>query len=41
MSIEQMRNEVIKLYPGASWKNRVMNMSDAQILAIYNRMVKK
>jgi hypothetical protein len=40
MSIEQMRAEVIKLYPGNGWKTRVLNMSEAQIIAIYNRQIK-
>lgn len=40
MSIEQMRNEVIKLYPGRGWQIRVLAMTDAQILAIYNKSVK-
>ena len=41
MSIEQMRAEVAKLYTGEAWKRRVLNMSDAQIIAIYNKRVKK
>jgi hypothetical protein len=41
MSIEQMRAEVAKLYSGESWKRRVRDMSDAQILAIYNKQVRK
>ena len=40
MSIEQMRNEVMKLYPGPCWQKRVKNMTDAQIFAIYNKSVK-
>lgn len=41
MSIEQMRNEVIKLYPGRGWQSRVLAMTDAQIFAIYNKSVNK
>ena len=41
MSIEQKRAEVAKLYSGESWRRRVLNMSDAQIFAIYNKQVKK
>ena len=37
MSIEQMRAEVANLYPGESWKRRVLNMSDAQVFAIYQK----
>ena len=41
MSIEQMRAEVAKLYPGYAWKMRVQAMSDAQILAIYNKQIRR
>lgn len=39
MSIEQMRNEVMKLYSGRGWQIRVLAMSDAQIFSIYNKSV--
>ena len=39
MTIEQMRAEVAKLYPGASWQERVARMPDGQILAIYQRQI--
>ena len=39
MTVEQMRAEVAKLYPGEKWKERVAKMSDGQILAIYKRQV--
>jgi len=41
MSIEQMRDAVMRLYPGDGWRIRVMNMKDAQIVAIYNKRVLK
>lgn len=41
MSIEQMRAEVAKLYSGESWRRRVRDMPDKQILAIYNKQVRK
>lgn len=41
MSIEQMRAEVMKLYSGENWRRRVLQMSDAQIFAIYKKQVKK
>ena len=41
MSIEQMRAEVAKLYSGVAWKLRVQAMSDAQILAIYNKQIRR
>jgi hypothetical protein len=37
MSIEQMRQFVEAQYPSDSWKYKVKKMSDAQIVAIYNR----
>lgn len=39
MTIEQKRAEVARLYPSASWRERVGKMPDAQILAIYQRQV--
>ena len=39
MTVELMRAEVAKLYPGDAWKNKVKGMSDAQIIAIYKRQV--
>ncbi len=41
MTIEQMRAEVMKLYNGDAWKRRVAAMTEKQILAIYNRQVRK
>jgi hypothetical protein len=35
MSHEQQRAEVVAMYPGSSWKRRVMKMSDAQVYAIW------
>ncbi len=39
VTVELMRAEVAKLYPGDAWKNKVKSMSDAQIIAIYKRQV--
>lgn len=39
MTIEQKRAEVARLYPSASWRDRVAKMPDAQILAIYQRQI--
>ena len=38
MSVEQMRRELLNLYPGRTWKSRVLNMSDAQICAVYRKL---
>lgn len=35
MSIEQMRVEISKVYPGMKWRKRVQSMSDQQVLAIF------
>ena len=40
MSVEQMRAEIMKLYPGSGWRSRVLKMSDAQVVAIYNKQIK-
>ena len=40
MSIEQMRAVLMKQYNGAfKWVNRVKNMSDRQVIAVYFRML--
>ena len=41
MTVNQMRAEVAKLYPGEAWKKKVENMPDYQILALYRRKVLK
>ena len=40
MSVEQMRAVLKKQYSGAyKWVNRVNKMSDAQVIAVYYRML--
>ena len=40
MSVEQMRAILKKQYSGAyKWVNRVNKMSDAQVIAVYYRML--
>ena len=39
MTLEQMRAEVAKLYPGYGWRDKVERMPEKQILAIYQRQV--
>lgn len=41
ISIDQMRKVVADRYPGTSWKIKVKNMPDDQILAIYMRLIGK
>lgn len=39
--IDQKRDYVHGLYPGKGWKERVLKMSDAQVVAIYLRETNK
>lgn len=40
MSVEQMRAILKKQYNGAcKWVNKVNNMHDEQVIAVYNRML--
>lgn len=40
MNIAMMRSEIIKAYPGESWKKKVKNMPENQVVAIYNSFKK-
>lgn len=40
MSVEQMRDVLSQQYGGApKWVNKVKNMSDRQVMAVYFRML--
>lgn len=39
MSPEQMRAEIRKAYDGPFWKNKVDNMPESQVKAVYFRML--
>ena len=40
MSVEQMRDVLKRQYKGAyKWVNRVNKMGDAQVVAVYHRML--
>ena len=41
MTIEQMRDAVIKLYPSPRWKQKVMRMHDNQVIAIFRSSVER
>ena len=41
MKIDQMREEIARVYAGPAWRYRVMTMSDRQIFAIYKDMERK
>lgn len=35
MSIEAMREDLLREYPGQPWRNRVMAMPDYQVMKVY------
>lgn len=39
MSIELMRDAILKVYPGKAWEDKVANMSDNQIIAVYYKFL--
>lgn len=40
MKVEQMRNEIAKVYEGVKWKNKVKEMPDNQVIAVYHSFLK-
>ena len=40
VSIEEMRFSLLRLYASDTWRQRVLNMADAQIVAIYRSKFK-
>lgn len=38
MTVEQMRNDISKVYDSWKWRNRVEGMPNAQVIAIYKSM---
>ena len=40
MTIENMRDHVLKQYPGDKWRLKVLAMTDEQIISIYMRMIR-
>jgi len=41
MSVEQMRDAIIKVYPNDTWETKVRRMTDRQIIAIYHRFLEE
>ena len=39
MSKEQMKKEILKVYPGPTWAFKVEKMSDKQIYSVYMRFL--
>lgn len=40
-SVDFKRQEITKAYKGPAWANRVKNMSDNQVIAVYLRLKQK
>ena len=41
MSIEQMKEEIKKVYPKETWESKIERMTDKQIIAIYHRFLEE
>lgn len=41
MTVQQMRNAILEVYDTKSWKKKVANMYDDQIIAIYHSFNRK
>lgn len=41
MDVRNMREHILKMYPGERWKDKVARMPDSQVMAIYFSMKKK
>ena len=39
MTIEQMRTEITKAYPGPNWRLSVQGMPNRQVIAVYKRFL--
>jgi len=39
MTVQQMRDQLIELYKNETWRRRVAQMSDRQIMAIYQKQI--
>lgn len=40
MKVEQMRSEIAKIYEGVKWKNKVKEMPDNQVIAVYHSFLR-
>ena len=40
-NVNEMRNYILKMYPGPRWTEKVARMGDAQVMAVYYSMKKK
>ena len=39
MTVGEMRLAISKVYDGQKWKDKVRDMSDSQVTAIYHKMI--
>jgi len=39
MSLDQMRNTLLTVYPGERWKRKVSTMADGQVIAMYYKFL--
>lgn len=39
MSVDLMRDAILKVYDGQKWKDKVARMSDNQIIAVYYKFL--
>ena len=39
MTVDQMREKIIRVYAGPTWRYRVQAMEDRQVIAIYHHMI--
>ena len=40
-NVNEMRNYILKMYPGVRWTEKVARMRDDQVMAVYYSMKKK
>ena len=40
-TFDQMRSQLVQVYPGEHWRNRVACMADRQVVAIYKSLKKR
>lgn len=41
MTVNMMREVIIKAYEGKKWREKVLSMPDNQVIAVYRRLQRK
>ena len=41
MTVNMMKEAIIKAYEGKKWREKVLSMSDNQVIAVYRRLQRK